>query len=126
MDLPPRRDPKPTAASSSPELSSRSSSQSPLLTLRRPSMLAEPPIEVAYEELPAVYDPVAATQPGAPLIHEPDDVRAFATPLQNVADYPNSVSNPVWGASPDEMEAAFGSCAHVFEHEFHTPVQHQG
>lgn len=83
-------------------------------------------IEVQYDELPAVFDPIQAMKPGAPLIHDPADVRARRTPKQVVADYPNSVSNPVWGASPEEMERAFAACAHVFAHTFHTPVQHQG
>ena len=56
-------------------------------------------IEVEYEELPAVFDPVEAMQPGAPLIHEPEDVRACRTPTQIVADYPNSVLARRCGAS---------------------------
>jgi CO/xanthine dehydrogenase Mo-binding subunit len=83
-------------------------------------------IEVEYEELPAVFDPVEATLPGAPLIHEPDLVRAWATPLQKVADYPNSASNPIWGVSADEVQQTLAGADHVFEHTFHTPVQHQG
>src|ERR1051326_7678953 len=53
-------------------------------------------IEVDYEELPAVFDPVEAMQQGAPVIHEAADIRAQATPKQRPGDYPNSVSNPVW------------------------------
>src|SRR5690349_11850558 len=33
-------------------------------------------IEVEYDELPAVFDPLEAMQPGAPLLHDPADVRA--------------------------------------------------
>jgi CO/xanthine dehydrogenase Mo-binding subunit len=83
-------------------------------------------IDVDYQQLPAVFDPLEAMQAAAPLIHEPSDVRAWATPSQVVADYPNSVSNPIWGASVDEIESAFSRCEHVFEHSFRTPVQHQG
>jgi CO/xanthine dehydrogenase Mo-binding subunit len=83
-------------------------------------------IDVEYDELPAVFDPVEATQPDAPLIHNPQDVRAWATPDQVVGDYPNSVTNPTWGASVDEIERALADAAHVFEHTFRTPVQHQG
>ena len=82
-------------------------------------------ITVAYEELPAVFDPMAAIQPGAPLVHEPEWVRAHKTPAQQVADYPNSVSNPIYGVSEAEVEAAIAAAPHVFEHEFHTPIQHQ-
>jgi len=83
-------------------------------------------IDVEYEELPAVYDPIDAMRPGAPLIHDPDEVRAQATPKQRVADYPNSVSAPVWGASETEVQAALDAAPFVFEHTFRTPVQHQG
>src|SRR6266545_2606260 len=71
-------------------------------------------IQVEYEELPAVFDPIEAMRPGAPLIHDPELVRTWKTPTQRVADYPNSVSNPIWGASEAEMEQAFSECAHVF------------
>ena len=64
-------------------------------------------IEVEYEELPAVFDPLEAMRPGAPLIHEPDDVRARKTPTQVVADYPNGVSAPVWGASEEVEEQMY-------------------
>lgn len=82
-------------------------------------------IHVEYEELPAVFDPVEATLPGAPLVHDPDTVRAWATPAQKVADYPNSVSNPIWGASVEEVERALAGADYTFEHTFHTPIQHQ-
>ena len=71
-------------------------------------------IDVEYEELPAVFDPVEAMRPDAPLIHDPDDVRAWKTPTQTVADHPNSVSAPVYGAEREEVERAFEKAAHVF------------
>lgn len=82
-------------------------------------------IDVDYEELPAVFDPIEAMQPGAPLVHDPEEVRAQATPAQKVADYPNSVCNPIWGASEQEIERALARAHHTFEHTFRTPVQHQ-
>jgi CO/xanthine dehydrogenase Mo-binding subunit len=82
-------------------------------------------IEVEYEELPAVFDPMDAKAPGAPLVHDPAWVLAHKTPEQRPADYPNSVSNPVSGASVDEIEAALAGADYVFEHTFHTPIQHQ-
>lgn len=83
-------------------------------------------IRVQYEELPAVFDPLEAIRPQAPLIQDPELVRAWKTPTQVVAEYPNSVSMPTWGNSIDEIERALADCAHVFEHTFHTPNQHQG
>jgi CO/xanthine dehydrogenase Mo-binding subunit len=82
-------------------------------------------IQVDYEDLPAVFDPVEAMQPGAPLVHDPAQVRAWAAPAQVVADYPNSVSLPTWGCSLEEAEAALAAADHVVEHTFHTPRQHQ-
>src|SRR5215217_5038335 len=83
-------------------------------------------IDVDYETIPAVFDPLEAIEPDAPLIHDPDLIRAWKTPTQVVADYPNSVSMPTWGSSVAELDEAFARCQHVFEHTFHTPSQHQG
>ena len=82
-------------------------------------------IEVQYDELPAVFDPVAAIQAGAPWIHDPATVRAWAEPDQVVPDYPNGVAAPVWGASESEVRRALANADLVFEHTFHTANQHQ-
>jgi CO/xanthine dehydrogenase Mo-binding subunit len=83
-------------------------------------------ITVDYAELPAVFDPLEAMAPGAPLVHEPAFVRAHKTPRQQVAAYPNSVSAPSWGATVEEVGRALGACAHVYTHTVRTPIQHQG
>ncbi len=83
-------------------------------------------IDVRYEELPAVFDPLEAIRPGAPLIHEPREVRARTAPKQVVPDYPNGVSMPSWGASVEAIERALAAADRVFEHTFRTPRQHQG
>jgi CO/xanthine dehydrogenase Mo-binding subunit/aerobic-type carbon monoxide dehydrogenase small subunit (CoxS/CutS family) len=84
-------------------------------------------IEVEYDDqaLPAVFDPREAMRPGAPLIHSPDDVRAWAAGDQVVPDYPNGASAPAWGATQAEVEAALARADLVFEHTFRTPLQHQ-
>jgi CO/xanthine dehydrogenase Mo-binding subunit len=82
-------------------------------------------IQVEYEELPTVFDPLAAIEPDAPLVQDPADVRAWATKEQVVPDYPNGVSAPAWGASSAEVEAALARADRVIEHVFHTPIQHQ-
>jgi carbon-monoxide dehydrogenase large subunit len=84
-------------------------------------------IVVEYDDLPAVFEPLEAMQEGAPLIHDPADVRAWAVAdqAQSVPDYPNGVSAPAWGASLDEVERALASADRVFEHTFRTPRQHQ-
>jgi CO/xanthine dehydrogenase Mo-binding subunit/aerobic-type carbon monoxide dehydrogenase small subunit (CoxS/CutS family) len=82
-------------------------------------------IQVEYEPLPAVFDPRQAMQPGAPLIHDPALVRAWAVGDQVVADYPNAASAPVFGVSETDVQAALDGADLVFEHTFHTPMQHQ-
>ncbi|MCA1647989.1 MAG: molybdopterin-dependent oxidoreductase, partial [Chloroflexi bacterium] len=82
-------------------------------------------IEVEYAELPAVFDPLEAIRPGAPLVHDPALVRAWAVGDQVVPEYPNGASAPSFGASEAEVEAALANADCVFEHTFHTPIQHQ-
>jgi CO/xanthine dehydrogenase Mo-binding subunit len=82
-------------------------------------------IDVEYEQLPAVFNPIAAMQPGAPLIHDPASVRAWAEPEQIVPNYPNGVAAPAWGASEDEVRTALARADMIFEHTFHTANQHQ-
>jgi CO/xanthine dehydrogenase Mo-binding subunit/aerobic-type carbon monoxide dehydrogenase small subunit (CoxS/CutS family) len=82
-------------------------------------------IDVEYVELPAVFDPIQAMQPGAPLIHSPDDVRTWAVRDQVVPDYPNGASAPAYGVTRTEIEAALADARHVFEHTFRTSMQHQ-
>jgi CO/xanthine dehydrogenase Mo-binding subunit len=55
-------------------------------------------IEVEYEELPAVLDPVEAMQPGAPVLH------------------PNIIDHAVWKRG--DLEEGFAEADHVFEHTF--------
>ena len=82
-------------------------------------------IEVEYDELPAVFDPIAAMQADAPFIHDPATVRAWAEPEQVVPDYPNGVAAPVWGVSEEEVRAALARADMLFEHTFRTANQHQ-
>ncbi|HEY2596114.1 MAG TPA: molybdopterin-dependent oxidoreductase, partial [Chloroflexota bacterium] len=82
-------------------------------------------IDVEYEELPAVFDPLQAMQPGAPLIHSHAEVSAWAVGEQVVPEYPNGASAPTAGATRAEVEAALASAPHVFEHTFQTSMQYQ-
>ena len=52
-------------------------------------------------------------------------MRAWAVGDQVVADYPNSASAPAWGASESAVQAALAEADLVFQHTFHTPIQHQ-
>lgn len=83
-------------------------------------------IEVSYRELEAVFDPFDAIAPDAPLIHDPELIRAWAAPKQVVpADHPNGVSQLEWGVSREEVEHALESADHLIEHTFRVRPQHQ-
>jgi CO/xanthine dehydrogenase Mo-binding subunit len=82
-------------------------------------------IDVEYEELPAVFDAQEAMQPDAPLLHDPEDVRARKARKQVVPEYRNGVSALSIGVSEDEVLRALAGADYVIEHTFHTPRQHQ-
>ena len=83
-------------------------------------------IEVDYEELPGVFDPLEAVEPGTAALH--DDPRAYrnAPPLaEGVPDHrPNVQSHSVWGNG--DLEAGFGEAHRVFESAFTTQLAHHG
>ena len=79
-------------------------------------------IDVEYEELPAVFDPVEAMRPDAPRVHE--SAKAYQGHLPGIPDIPNVCS--YFARSHGELEAAFRESDHVFEHTFQTQRVHQG
>ena len=77
-------------------------------------------IDVTYEDLPAVTDPIAALRPDAPLVHED---------LASYEGYkPNMQGNicTVLDADRGDVEAAFAQADHVFEDTFHSQGINQG
>lgn len=91
-------------------------------------------IEVAYEELPAVFDPFEAMQPGAPLLHpQLEGYRRGGLkqgPAARDADFNlmeararNVVSYEV--ESKGDVEQGFREADLVFEHTFRTSIIHQ-
>jgi len=83
---------------------------------------AAPLVEVEYKELPAVFDPVEAMQPGAPLIH-PDlgDYQVvnfiFPQPGTNISEH--------FKLRRGDVEAAWPRCAAIVEGTFRLPpIQH--
>ena len=81
-------------------------------------------IEVDYEVLPAVFEPLAATEPGAPLIH--DDVGGYAgAPHERLAtDVRNGLTRLFW--SKGDVEQGFREADVTLEHTFRVPGRHQG
>src|SRR6516225_422378 len=79
-------------------------------------------IEVDYEELPAVYDPLQAMSAGAPLIHE--HLRRYdglRFPLPNI---PNLHNYAEWRSG--DHRQGFTEADFVFEQSFTTQRAHQG
>ena len=81
-------------------------------------------IDVDYEILPAVFDPVAATGPEAPLLH--DDIAGYdGAPQERLAtDVRNGLTRLTW--SKGDVERGFGEADVVLEHTFRIPARHQG
>ncbi len=81
-------------------------------------------IEVDYEVLPAVFDPVAATERDAPLLH--DDVARYAgAPHERLAtDVRNGLTRLAW--SKGDVERGFREADVTLEHTFRVPARHQG
>jgi CO/xanthine dehydrogenase Mo-binding subunit len=81
-------------------------------------------IEVEYEELPAVWDPLEAMRPAAPLLH--DDPAAYAgAPAHLLApDVRNGQTRQVWRKG--DVEQGLREADLVLEHTFRIPSRHQG
>jgi CO/xanthine dehydrogenase Mo-binding subunit len=81
-------------------------------------------IDVEYEPLPAVFDPVEAMQGDAPLLHE--NVAAYdGAPKQILAtDVHNGLTRLSY--SKGDVERGFRAADLVLEHTFRIPARHQG
>jgi CO/xanthine dehydrogenase Mo-binding subunit len=81
-------------------------------------------IDVEYEELPFIDDPVEALKQSAPLIHE-DRFKYKNTPqLPEGVSSHNLQSYVLW--KNGDLDAAFKRATRVFEHTFRTPLSHHG
>jgi CO/xanthine dehydrogenase Mo-binding subunit len=78
-------------------------------------------IEVEYEILPHVIDPVDAMKPGAPILH--DYMRTNGDP--DAKDEPTNVSEKMVTAAGD-VAKGFGEAEIVVEHEYDSKPMHQG
>ncbi len=81
-------------------------------------------IDVQFEELPYVDDPVEALKPTAPLIHEDRGKYKNAPKLPEGMPTHNLQSYVQW--KNGDVDAAFQKAARVFEHTFRTPLSHHG
>ena len=67
-------------------------------------------IEVEYEVLPAVFDPLAAMQPGAPKVHDEPDAVKIHDADRNLVHHLH--------VNHGNVEAALAKAAHVYESEY--------
>jgi CO/xanthine dehydrogenase Mo-binding subunit len=81
-------------------------------------------IEVEYDELPAVFDPLEAMKPGAPLLHENVAVYDGAPKERLALDVHNGLTRLAW--KKGDVERAFREADLILEHSFRIPARHQG
>ena len=81
-------------------------------------------IDVDYEELSFVDDPVEALKPSAPLLHPDRSKYKNAPQLPEGVPAHNLQSYVLW--KNGDLDAAFKRAARVFEHSFRTPLSHHG
>jgi CO/xanthine dehydrogenase Mo-binding subunit len=81
-------------------------------------------IDVDYEPLPAVFDPLEAMEPKAPLLHE--NVAGYDGAPKDIlaADVHNGLTRLSWRKG--DVERGFREADLVLEHTFRVPARHQG
>jgi len=79
-------------------------------------------IEVQYQELPYITDPVEAIRPGAPVLH--DNPAAYKNAPERETELPNVQSYGKW--TNGDLDAGFKKAARIFEHTFRTPLGFHG
>src|SRR3990172_6105390 len=81
-------------------------------------------IDVVYDELPAVFDPLEAMRADAPLIHE--NLAGYdGTPKSGLLpDLPNGLTRLAWRKG--NVEQGFRDADLMLEHVFKIPARHQG
>lgn len=81
-------------------------------------------IDVEFEELPYVDDPLEALKPSAPLIHEDRNKYKNIPKLPEGMSGHNLQSYVQW--KNGDLAAGFANSARIFEHTFRTPLSHHG
>ena len=79
-------------------------------------------IDVEYEPLPAIFDPLEAMEPGAPLVHEGSPI--FASASGPIQPHGNILNHATWSAG--DLAQGFRESDLIFEHTFTTTWVHQG
>jgi CO/xanthine dehydrogenase Mo-binding subunit len=79
-------------------------------------------IDVQYQELPFVTDPVEAIGPGAPVLHE--NPTTYKNAPEREVELANVQSYGKW--TNGDIEAGFKNAARIFENTFRTPLGFHG
>jgi CO/xanthine dehydrogenase Mo-binding subunit len=79
-------------------------------------------IDVQYEDLPAVFDPLEAIGREARPVH--DELKTYHGSKYSSPDLPNVQSRTHWGLG--NVDQGFRESDRIFEHEFRTQSIHQG
>ena len=79
-------------------------------------------IDVEYEPLPAIFDPLEAMEPGATLVHEGSPI--FASASGPIQPHGNILNHATWSAG--DLAQGFRESDRIFEHTFTTTWVHQG
>jgi carbon-monoxide dehydrogenase large subunit len=79
-------------------------------------------IDVQYEQLPFVTDPIEAMRPGAPVLH--DNPAGYKNAPERDTELPNVQSYGKWANG--DLEAGFKNALRIFEHTFRTPLGFHG
>ncbi|MFQ6029700.1 MAG: xanthine dehydrogenase family protein molybdopterin-binding subunit, partial [Dehalococcoidia bacterium] len=79
-------------------------------------------IDVEYEELPTVIDPLEAMQDSAPTLHE--DLASYDGLPQPMSDVNNVFAYNTWGKG--DIEQGFAEADLIFEDTYTTQLMHQG
>lgn len=80
-------------------------------------------VDVQYEPVPAVFDPIEALAPGAPAVHEAP--WSYAGAARSPEEPVNLMGRAIATAGGD-IEAALAAADRVFAHTFRTQPQHHG
>jgi CO/xanthine dehydrogenase Mo-binding subunit len=83
-------------------------------------------VSVDYDELPAIFDPLDALAPGAPLLHDHPETYAYIGGERAKQAHGNIQGSRRQVKGERDLEPLFAAAHRVFEHRFRTPRLHHG
>ncbi len=83
-------------------------------------------ITASTRPLPPLLDPAAALAADADILHPDAGDYHYLAGTRPPVSHPNLQGEVIIEHHPDALPAAFATAAHVFEHTFTTPREHQG